>query len=139
MGAHRIPPMLGKLIPRLGSPRDAEVVATARAIERVLKSADLDLHDLNAAITAASPVGPSASAWPQPPRSPSDPPRWQSLDPAMKVMALDYILDAPYLTAWEREFTRHIHAVLQTRPHTSLTAKQVEVLDRLLAKIWGEP
>jgi hypothetical protein len=43
-------PTLGKLIPRLSSNRDGEVVATVRAIERV--SAGRDLHDLAACLGA---------------------------------------------------------------------------------------
>jgi hypothetical protein len=43
-------PTLSKLIPRLGSNHDGEVVATVRAIERVLKSAGRDLHDLAACL-----------------------------------------------------------------------------------------
>ena len=39
-------PTLKKLIPRLASNHDGEVVATVRAIQRVLKSAGRDLHDL---------------------------------------------------------------------------------------------
>ncbi|QNQ40597.1 hypothetical protein [Brucella intermedia] len=41
---------LGKLIPRLASDHDGEVVATARAIVRSLNSAGADLHDVVAAI-----------------------------------------------------------------------------------------
>lgn len=49
------PPVLARLIPRLGSPFDHEVVATARAIERTLKSQKLDWHDVAAAVTAQAP------------------------------------------------------------------------------------
>jgi hypothetical protein len=45
-------PTLGKLIPRLASNHDGEVVATIRAIERVLKSGGSDWHDLVAAMLA---------------------------------------------------------------------------------------
>jgi hypothetical protein len=45
-----IGPMLGKLIPRLASNHDGEVAATARAIDRVLRSNRLDWHDLAEAI-----------------------------------------------------------------------------------------
>ena len=45
-----ISPMLGKLIPRLASNHEGEVVATARAIERLLKSNGCDWHDLAAAL-----------------------------------------------------------------------------------------
>lgn len=41
---------LGKLIPRLGSDHEGEVIATVRAIRRVLKSEQRDLHDLATAI-----------------------------------------------------------------------------------------
>jgi hypothetical protein len=37
---------IAKLLPRLASTHDGEVVATARAIERVLKSSGSDWHDL---------------------------------------------------------------------------------------------
>jgi hypothetical protein len=45
-----IAPTLGKLIPLLASNHDGEVVATARAIDRVLKSSGRDWHDLAATI-----------------------------------------------------------------------------------------
>jgi hypothetical protein len=41
-------PMLDKLIPLLASNHDGEVVATVRAIGRVLKSGGFDWHDLAA-------------------------------------------------------------------------------------------
>ena len=42
--------VLAKLLPRLASNHDGEVVATARAIERVLKTKGHDFHDLAAAL-----------------------------------------------------------------------------------------
>jgi hypothetical protein len=54
MSGH-FPPVLTRLIPRLGSSFDHEVVATARAIERTLKSEKLDWHDVAAAVTAQAP------------------------------------------------------------------------------------
>jgi hypothetical protein len=50
-----LPPVISRLIPRLGSPHDGEVVATARAIQRSLKSQRLDWHDLAAVVTAQAP------------------------------------------------------------------------------------
>lgn len=41
---------IGKLIPRLASNHDGEVVATARAIERLLKAGGRDWHDLAASV-----------------------------------------------------------------------------------------
>jgi hypothetical protein len=42
---------LAKLIPRLTSPHEGEVIATVAAIERTLIADGLDIHDLTAALT----------------------------------------------------------------------------------------
>ncbi len=42
--------IVAKLVPRLASTHDSEVVATARAIERALRAVSLDWHDLVARI-----------------------------------------------------------------------------------------
>src|SRR5215207_6187820 len=47
-----IRPKLLKLIPLLSSDRDGEVLATVRAIERMLRSAGLDWHELADAVGA---------------------------------------------------------------------------------------
>ena len=47
-----IKPKLLKLIPLLSSDRDGEVLATVRAIERMLLSAGLDWHELAGAVGA---------------------------------------------------------------------------------------
>jgi hypothetical protein len=52
-------PRLSKLLPRLASNHDGEVVATARAIERVLRASGHDWHDLAAAV--APPIAPDES------------------------------------------------------------------------------
>lgn len=49
-----IPRQIVLLIPRLASEFDGEVVATVRAMERVLKSAGLDWHALAAALSEPS-------------------------------------------------------------------------------------
>jgi hypothetical protein len=51
-----IAPTLGKLIPLLASNHDGEVIATARAIDRVLKSSGRDWHDLAATICLPAPA-----------------------------------------------------------------------------------
>jgi hypothetical protein len=48
-------PRLGKLIPLLGSDRDGEVIGAARAIDRLLKSAGRDWHDLAALLRLPAP------------------------------------------------------------------------------------
>lgn len=47
---------LGKLIPRLGTDADGEVVATVRAIGRALQSHGCDWHDLAAALKPQAPA-----------------------------------------------------------------------------------
>jgi hypothetical protein len=47
---------LAKLIPRLASPHDGEVVATVHAVRRTLQTAGLDLHDLARALTTSTPI-----------------------------------------------------------------------------------
>lgn len=64
--------MLKKLIPLLDSDQDGEVVAAARAIQRALKTAGCDFHDLTKAINGRvqETIRPTAHAygddWPTP-------------------------------------------------------------------------
>src|SRR5580704_7883080 len=51
----RLPPIIAQLIPRLASEYDGEVIGTARAIDRVLKSQGLDWHDFAAAVAPQAP------------------------------------------------------------------------------------
>ena len=48
-------PKLAKLVPRLASDADAEIVSSVRAIDRVLRGAGFDWHDLTDALTPALP------------------------------------------------------------------------------------
>lgn len=70
-----VAPRLALLIPRLASQHDGEAVATVRAIERILASAGLDLHDVARAI--AAPAAPDAIAAPT--RQPSQSGDWRRL------------------------------------------------------------
>jgi hypothetical protein len=56
---------VAKLIPMLGSDNDGEVVATVRALRRVLAGAGSDLHGLAAVVAGASPA-PRPGPQPQP-------------------------------------------------------------------------
>lgn len=56
-----IAPTLGKLIRRLGSDHDGEIVATVYAIRRKLELEGRDLHDLANQITAR--MGPPVTDW----------------------------------------------------------------------------
>ena len=75
----RIAPDLGsklaKLLPRLASPHEGEVLATVEAIRRTLDRAELSLHDLAARLCAPEPVvQPRARSKPQPKPQPDPAP-----------------------------------------------------------------
>ncbi len=57
-------PKLSKLVPRLASDADGEIVATVRAIDRTLRSSGFDWHDFTSALQPALP--------------PPERPRWRS-------------------------------------------------------------
>lgn len=142
-----ITPKLAKIIPMLSSPNDGEVVNTARAIERTLKSAGLDWHDFAKALTALAMAPSSAAPEPSPkpprqdwesPRYTTAPPRWKSLRSGERIMAFDVMFSLDTLSAWEKEFARSIYPRLRARPETRFTDKQVSVLDGLLVKIWEQ-
>jgi hypothetical protein len=58
-----IAPMLCKLIPRLGSDHPGEVVATAAAIDRVLRAAGQDWHTLANALAVTFDPEPDEADW----------------------------------------------------------------------------
>lgn len=58
-----VAPKIAKLIPRLASDHDGEVVATVRAIRRTLESAGLDLHALAAGLGGDSASEREPTSW----------------------------------------------------------------------------
>lgn len=62
---------LAKLLPRLASTHEGEVLATVEAIRRTLDRAELDLHDLAARLCAPQPVQTRARSKPQPKPEPT--------------------------------------------------------------------
>jgi hypothetical protein len=113
------PPILGQLIPRLGSPFDGEVVATARAIGRALKSQKLDLHDLAAAVTA-----------------PPTPTQWDFESQHHESAAARQMrawLEVISRESWINEWTaRFIGSLLRRRSLDDLSAKQTACVDRII-------
>ena len=107
MSIHRVSALLRKLIPRLASTHDGEVVATARAIERTLCGAGADWHDLAAAIAVPGAGGPHL------------------LDIAERLAGLNH------LNGWETKFTRDMLRLL--RAGARLTEKQEQALRRCYA------
>ncbi|MGC2221497.1 MAG: hypothetical protein WA624_03555 [Methylocella sp.] len=84
------PAIIGRLIPRLASPFDPEVVATARAIERALATDKLDWHDMAKAVCGAAPRTPHG--------------RDETPDARELRAWLEAISGQPWLSAWAAEF-----------------------------------
>jgi hypothetical protein len=109
------PPILARLIPRLASPFDHEVTATARAIERALKSQKLDWHDLAAAVTRT-------------PRS--LPPCLAESEESAEVRVW---LEAVSREDWPNDWTQKFVANVLARPSLDrLTKKQVACVKNIL-------
>jgi hypothetical protein len=110
MTAPGIPAIVPKLIARLSSPFDHEVISTARSIGRILESNKLDWNDLAEAVTAPPPT-----RWEyKPPRSESDIAR------QMREW-LEVISRETWLNDWTRSFIANI---LTRQSLDSLSAKQ---------------
>ena len=101
-----ITPTLGKLIPRLASNHDGEVVATVAAIGRVLAANKLDWHDLAAALNPAG------------------------IDDDFHDVIAFCAMHAARLSSKERDFIRQI-ARWRGKP----TEKQIAWLDDIAAKL----
>jgi hypothetical protein len=71
-----VAPRIAKLIPRLATNHDGEVVTTVRAIERTLKTSGLDFHDLAGALERA-PQTRTVIVYRD--REPSEPQTWHEL------------------------------------------------------------
>jgi len=118
---------LALIVPRLGSPHDGEIVASVKAIERTLKSAGCDWHDLSAAIGAAA----------APPRSNTDAghaPIWSELDRARRQGWHLILFKQTWLTEWERGFVLSIAERMVAAPFGRQTAKQEIILNRLISR-----
>lgn len=122
-----IAPKIAALLPRLASEHEGEVIATARAVQRVLSSVGADLHDLAAALQSHAAI----------PRSPqvktAKPPRWRDLTPAARERWLHFVLSDDSRSAWETSF---LASVLERHRRAPMTFKQQAVLDRLIEQTW---
>ena len=112
MSLYTITPRLRKLLPRLASNHDGEVAATARAIERTLKSSGHDWHDLAASIGAPGRDAPD-----------------ELLDMA------EALIGRPGLNAWEAKFVPDMVRLLCAGAR--LTEKQEQELRRCYARRTG--
>ena len=109
---------LAKLLPRLASPHDDEVLAAVNAIRRTLDRAEMDLHDLAARLCAPEPVQPRA----QPKRQAQPEPAPEDAEDllAQATWLRDHIRDD--LTPKQASFV--ISAIRMLRAGQSLSEKQ---------------
>jgi hypothetical protein len=127
-------PKVARLVRLLGSPVDGESLAAARALDRTLKGAGPDLHDLAAIVERPEPA-PRIVYQPAPP---AEPPRSYSRSPDPDGRRRDrarvqWLLLAPEtLREAELDFLRSIRVRLAGgRP---LTSRQSEWLDAIYAR-----
>ncbi len=131
MSANDLPAdKLRRLIPLLGSPVDAEVVATARAIERVLATAGADWHDLAAMVTTLRPAQPIRTRRPRPGPHDADAVKAHKAMLERVALAMAGNPDGRRLAPWEQGFLRSINDQIH-RLGTPLTDKQLAALQRI--------
>src|ERR1700730_4655430 len=94
---------LARILPRLGSDFDGEVVASARAIGRVLQSAGLDFHDLTASL-----VSNRTHKKPFERAGQDTPPLWSELNSLDRERWLVAINGKFWLSDWEAKFAEDI-------------------------------
>jgi hypothetical protein len=114
-----LPAVVAWLIPRLGSPFDGEVVATARAMERALRSNSLDWHDLTKALT-------------------TQPPPWQpSRVESTESTEMRAWLEAISREFWPNEWTAgFVGDLLRRSSLDGLTGKQTACLNRIIRQAY---
>jgi hypothetical protein len=121
---------LALLIPRLASNFDGEVVATVRAILRVLGASGNDLHDLARIVEKDTPEPKNAHS-----RKQSEHHR-QSQDRPDDIIAFAGRLleTCSRLTDWERDFLTNIRNQARDKYWFKLSEKQQAVVNRLRGK-----
>lgn len=125
---------LTKLIPRLASDHDGEVVATARAIGRTLTNAGLDFHALAGALQEPEPK--VLVVYRDRPVATPQPPTLATLSHHERLAWLAAMAASGTLTAWEQVFVADLHQQHRCRPDRGLTVKQRRSLDLILASSW---
>jgi hypothetical protein len=113
------PPILARMITRLGSPHDGEVIAVVRAIERTLKSQKLDWHDVAAAVTAQAPP----THWDY------EPHRTESGEARQMRAWLTAISRETWLNEWATGF---VGDLLRRSSLDGLTGKQAACVNRII-------
>ncbi len=129
-----IAPRIGALLRMLGSDHDGEALGAARALQRTLGGAGLDLHALADAVERPAVVVPAPARRPRKPKADRGHIDWPAPYRAQVSATLQKGLMRFPFNAWEREFVESIIGRLRS-PRARLTFKQGEVAERLVAKV----
>lgn len=133
MSALRNPSTIAKLLPRLASPFDAEVINTARAISRALAASGRDWHDIARGFDALSrpqPIAPNqASPWARR-RTGAAPPLWGEMSTVRQEACLRSLASTDCLSDWEIDFI----ASLSARNRRALSQRQEITINRIIAR-----
>ena len=121
-------PKLTKLVLLLGSDKPGEVVAAAAAIGRTLHAGGADWHDLAEVISRPGPE-------PTRPPAHSRLRRWQDIAQGDRAAWLGVLIASQALSEWERSFCVSVRALIVSTPWKPLSAKQVAILDRVVAGV----
>ncbi|SFK79182.1 hypothetical protein [Methylocapsa palsarum] len=128
-----------KLIPRLASDFDGEVVATARAIGRALKSAGLDWHDVanisESCLNKPASVRTSSSRKYYG-RAAEVAPVWNKLTVTQRGAWLSAIHRQHWLSVWEADFVADICA-RDPADIERLSQKQIICLNRIIGRAFS--
>jgi hypothetical protein len=125
-------PKITAILPRLASEHDGEIVASVRAIGRVLHSGGNDWHDF----TATFERGVNAPDVRSKNRSATAAPTWRAAAYYERDGLLAMLCDQDWLSPWERSFVASI--TTQYTARRSLSPKQIDIIDRLLDRAFAE-
>jgi hypothetical protein len=130
---------IAAILPRLGSNHDGEVIASVRAMQRILASANLDWHDLTATFQSGAATAPTLPSQKKGRPCPKEPraPRWKTLGAERRASWLVAILDADNLSSWETTFIKSIQEQTLDNPTKKLSPRQIEILDRIMSEAVG--
>ncbi len=128
-----IRPRLGQFVRLLASDQPGEVVAAAAALRRALAGVGADLNDLGDSI-AHPPVVPLRQPHQRETRSEQGHNSWSVSHRREVRTTLEYGLAHFSFTLWEVKFIANVIERLRD-PGGRLTLRQIEVVNRLIAKV----
>ena len=128
-----VAPRIAALVRLLASPADGEALNAARALGRTLSNAGLDFHTL-AALVEHPTVSPPTPPYQSDPRPEQGHSFWSTGHRREVRTTLEFGLAHFSFTLWEVEFIANVIERLRD-PRGRLTLRQIEVVNRLIAKI----